>query len=382
MPKDSDISSENLPWRARLVLRRNRILSSKRFQRWASKMPLIGIIARQRAAQQFDLIAGFIYSQIIVAVIEADLLEYLADDLRSLEDIAGHCDLSHAATDRLLRAAKALQIVEEPVKNAWTLGMAGAPLSSNHGAIAMIRHHHLLYRDLADPLALLRDNRQAETHLSAFWTYAAKDKQEDNGKPRSAADYSELMAATQPMVCEQIIGSYDFTRHSRMLDIGGGSGAFAAAVSAVAPDLALGIFDLPDVMPSTQQRLAAMGLAQHVTTHPGSFKTDALPQGYDLITLIRILHDHDDVVVAPLLAKIHSALPSGGRLLIVEPMAQTRGAESMGDGYFGFYLWAMRSGRPRSAAENRQMLINAGFSSISEIKTAQPLITKAMVANK
>lgn len=334
-------------------------------------------MARRRAAHQFNLIAGFIYAQVITAMVETGLLDYLAQDVRSIEDIAAHCQFSHAAADRLMRAARSLQLVESPVDNGWTLGMAGAPLSSNDGAIAMIRHHHLLYQDLADPLALLRDDRQAETNLSAFWTYAAKDND-----ARSAADYSALMAATQPMVCEQIVDGYRFDKHQRMLDIGGGSGAFAAAVHHVAPDLGLGIFDLPDVMPSTHDRLAAMGLTDSVTAHAGSFKTDPLPSGYDLITLIRILHDHDDAVIMPLLAKIHAALPVNGRLLIVEPMAETRGAEAMGDGYFGLYLWAMRSGRPRSATENTQMLKNAGFSKVRNIKTAQPLITKALVADK
>ncbi len=48
--------------------------------------------------------------------------------------------------------------------------------------------------------------------------------------------------------------------------------------------------------------------------------------------------------------RAHDALPPGGTLLIAEPMAGTPGAEAMGDAYFGLYLWAMGSGRPRSAA--------------------------------
>jgi len=63
-------------------------------------------------------------------------------------------------------------------------------------------------------------------------------------------------------------------------------------------------------------------------------------------------------------------------------MAGTRGAEPMGDAYFGFYLWAMGSGRPRSVRENRQMLEKAGFSIIRELRTDLPIIAKALVAVK
>ena len=44
------------------------------------------------------------------------------------------------------------------------------------------------------------------------------------------------------------------------------------------------------------------------------------------------------------------ALPADGTLLLAEPMAGSRGAEPVGDAYFGFYLLAMGSGRPRTRA--------------------------------
>lgn len=328
------------------------------------------------------MIAGFIYSQILLAIVESGLLEFLKSDVHEFDEIAQKTGLSTAATHRLLRAGQSLGLVESPQAGLWTLGEAGAPLSANEGAIAMIRHHHLLYRDLADPLALLSADRTEETALSGFWSYASKGKSKSDCGPEDTNDYSQLMAATQPMVSEQICNSYDFSRHKKMLDIGGGSGGFISAVADFAGDLNFGLFDLPDVIPQARARLTGLGLAERVTLHSGSFKSDPVPQGYDLITLSRILHDHDDADVHALLPKIQEALPAGGRLLIVEPMARTKGAEPMGDAYFGLYLWAMRSGRPRSFSENRQMLVNAGFSEVREVKTSLPIITKALVADK
>ena len=360
-------------WNTRWVLRRNAILGSAAFQRWASRTPLVRGIARRKAAAQFDMIAGFVYAQILAAFVESGLIGFLNGHLRCQSDVAEFIGLSPEATARLLHAGASLQISESPEADLWTLGEAGAALSCNTGAMAMIRHHRLLYKDLTDPLALFTKDRREETALSAYWTYASKDDSQEK-----AADYSELMAATQPMVSQQIIDAYDFSAHRRMLDVGGGSGAFAAAIMQAAPALEVGIFDLPEVIAAAKQRFAL----ERWDLHPGSFKTCALPEGYDLITLSRIAHDHDDEVVQGLLAKIHAALPEGGRLLVVEPLADSPHAKSMGHAYFGLYLWAMGSGRPRTAKELNKMLKAAGFREIKPIHTNLPIITSALVAIK
>ena len=361
----------------RWVLRRNAILGSPGFQRWASRTPIVRMIARRKAAAQFDMIAGFVYAQVLAAFVESDLISYLNGHLRSAPEVAAFTGLAPDAASRLLHAGESLQISESLANYRWTLGEAGAALSCNDGALAMIRHHRLLYRDLTDPLALFAKDRREETALSAYWTYASK-----SGSQEKAADYSELMAATQPMVSQQIIDAYDFKAHRRMLDVGGGSGAFAAAIHETAPALEIGIFDLPEVIEAAKQRFANTPLSANWHYHPGSFKTSKLPEGYDLITLSRILHDHDDDVVQTLLAKIYSALPTGGRLLIIEPMADSPDARPMGHAYFGLYLWAMGSGRPRTAAELQNMLKAAGFANIKQARTALPIITSAIVAIK
>lgn len=369
-----------LTLRSRWVLWRNRVLGSVHFQHWAARNILTRGVARRRAAAQFDLVAGFVYSQILTAFVEADLLSFLRDQLHSDAELAAFTRLSGAAADRLMRAAAALNLAESPQPGWWTLGQAGAELAPNSGAQAMIRHHHLLYTDLTAPLALLQSERRQPTALSRFWTYAAPGQAGDGGK--GVQDYSALMAATQPMVVAEILDRYDFSRHRRLLDIGGGSGMFARTIAAAVPGLELAIFDLPEVVAEAQLRFASAPPPRPIALHPGSFKCDPVPMDHDLMTLVRILHDHDDDVAQNLLRSIFAALPAGGRLLIVEPMADESAAPRMGDAYFGFYLWAMGSGRPRSAAELTAMLGHAGFAAVRRITTAQPLITSALVATK
>ena len=98
------------------------------------------------------------------------------------------------------------------------------------------------------------------------------------------------------------------------------------------------------------------------------------------MSLVRILHDHDDATVRALLRAVRACLPPGGTLLIAEPLAATPGAEPVGDAYFGFYLMAMGRGRPRRAEELAAMLADSGFDRIRSVRTRSPLLTGLLLA--
>ena len=99
------------------------------------------------------------------------------------------------------------------------------------------------------------------------------------------------------------------------------------------------------------------------------------------MTLVRVLHDHDDAKVLQLLRAIRGILPAGGVLLVAEPFAGTPGAQPVGAAYFGFYLQAMGSGRARRAAEIKALLRQAGYPRVRHIETSQPLLTGLMTAS-
>lgn len=348
---------------------RNRVIGSQRFQRLAARSPLLRPVARRRSAMLFDLVAGFVYSQVLQAVVEAGLLEQLGEDPASTAKLAQTCQLGLPAMERLLRAAAALGLVEALGETGWMLGEQGAALRANAGAQAMIRHHRLLYADLAEPLALLRDDRAEPTALSSFWAYGTQGV--------DAGEYSALMAQSQEMVADQVLASGVLDRCEALLDVGGGRAVFASKVRESYPGLRLGVFDLPEVVAQIGTDAAGQALARH----PGDFFKDSIPAGYHWISLVRILHDHDDDRALALLRAIRAALPPEGHLLVAEPMAGARGGERMGDAYFGLYLWAMRSGRPRRPDEIGALLRQAGFSGWRSVPTGLPVITSLIVAN-
>jgi demethylspheroidene O-methyltransferase len=377
-------------WRLRWLNGRNRMLASPAFQRFAMRNFLMRRTARYHANSMFAVITGFVQTKALTAAVDAGLIRRLAEGPATTAELEAVSGLELKALQRLLAAAKAIDLVELAEPDLWVLGQRGAALSSNAGALAMIEHHKIFYDDLADPIAMLKGGR-GQGKLAAFWTYAPAAGRGDpaaedaaswqGGGDGAVAPYSALMAASQPMVAEQVLDAYDFSRHQCLMDVGGGHGGFLAQVAARHPGLAMKLFDLPAVVAGAKAGRGVPGLS-HVALHGGSFRDDPLPQGADVISLVRICHDHDDGVVRALLKKAHAALPPGGRLLIAEPMAGTVGAEVMGDAYFGLYLWAMGSGRPRTAADYVALLAQAGFASAREVVTALPMVTRLVVAQR
>jgi demethylspheroidene O-methyltransferase len=356
-------------WRERWARARNRIVGSADFQRWAGRFPLTRPIARVRSRRLFDLAAGFVWSQWLLAAVESGALEALSRGPAGVAEVAQQSGLSEPMAARMLHALAGLGLAEQVARGRWMLGAGGAELLGAPGVVEMIRHHATLYRDLAEPLALMRGER-AEG-MPGFWDYSAENS-------AAASAYSALMAASQPMVADQLLSAVDVRRWGSVLDVGGGEGAFLGRLANAAPTLRLGLFDLPAVTERARARAERLGFADRLRLFPGSFVHNELPRGFHVITLVRVLHDHDDPVVADLLARCRRALDSGGRLVILEPMSRPGGTA---DPYFGLYLLAMGRGRPRSPAEYTSMLAEAGFRSSrrlrSDLDTAGVVVAEA-----
>ena len=356
----------------------NRCVASPVFRRWAAAFPLTRPIARRRARETFDLVAGFVYSQILYACVKVRLFDILAPAPMSAEALAERLALPLDSTLRLLDAAVALRLVARMSNQRYQLGALGAPLVGNTSITAMVEHHAMLYADLRDPVALLRKGAR-DTELARYWPYAANAGAEGVDAERFAS-YSRLMSASQPLVAEEILAAYPFGRHRCVMDVGGGDGTFLRFVAARTSTLKLMLFDLPPVAERGRALFAAQGLADRVTVHGGNFLTDTLPRGADLVTLIRVLHDHDDESVMRLLKSVRRVLNEGGTVLIAEPMSDIPDAAPVGDAYFGFYLLAMGRGRPRTPQRLAAMLTAAGFVRPEPIPTRIPVQTSLVRA--
>ncbi len=275
-------------------------------------------------------------------------------------------------------AAEALGLLEHRDGDAVGLGRRGATLLDNPGVLAMIRHHAMLYEDLADPVALFRGDRN-DTRMANLWAYALPGDSREIDR-RSVQEYSELMAVSQVMVAEQVLNAVSLRRHASLLDIGGGSGAFAMAAASRWPSLDVTVVDLPPVADIARDRIQKAGLQSRIDIFGADASRDPLPDGFDVVSLVRVLHDHDDEMLRLLLAAARRAIRPGGTLLVAEPMAGEGSAGRLVSAYFNVYLLAMGSGRPRSPEELAGFLREAGFRRVRRRRTAVPMITEVILA--
>ncbi|MFN3231242.1 MAG: methyltransferase [Alphaproteobacteria bacterium] len=356
---------------------RNRLLASQKFQRWASRFPLTRPIANRRARALFDICAGFVYSQVLLTCVRLGLFDLLAEHPKSTQAVSEAVQLPPESTLLLLKAATSLGLVEKIGDGVWGLGPLGLAMRGNPSIAGFVEHHAMLYGDLEDPVALLRGEKQ-DTALGNYWKYAGSP--EARATDEQVARYSTLMANSQEMIADDILDAFDLGHHKCLLDIGGGEGVFLVRALNRFDQLRAILFDLPPVADRALSRFVDAGLDNRAAAIGGSFMTDSLPDGADVISLIRVLHDHHDETVMTVLRAAREALPPGGTLLVGEPMAGVRGARPIGDAYFGFYLLAMGSGRPRSPQEYDAMLRDAGFVDVRQARTARPLLTGLLVA--
>ena len=369
-----------MSWTDRCLAVRDRWLSSPRFQRWASEFPLTRPTARRRARALFDVCAGFVYSQILFACVRLKLFDLLAGGPRTAAEIAQTLGVPLDSTERLLEAAVSLRLLDRRAASRFGLGSLGSALAGNPGVGAMVEHHSLLYADLLDPVALLRGDHEP-TKLAKYWAYAGVD--DPTALPGGqTGDYTTLMASSQSLVADEILDAFPLGKHRCLLDIGGGDGSFLIKAAQRHAHLRLMLFDLPPVARRAAERFDALGLSARARAVGGDFRNAGLPQGADIASLVRVVHDHDDATAAALLRAAYLALPAGGTLLLAEPMMGTPGAEPVGDAYFGFYLLAMGSGRPRTPDTLRALLRGAGFESTRLVRTRQPLQSRLIVAQK
>jgi demethylspheroidene O-methyltransferase len=368
---------------ARLQGWRDRLLLSPAFHRAVFAVPGLRGLARRETRALFDICAGFVYSQVLLACVRLDLFAMLRAGPLSLTEISGRTGLPEASIERLATAAVSLRLLSwrhgDPVSGRHLgLGTLGTAIALDPSIAAMVEHHATLYVDLFDPVALLQPDKP-KTGMSAYWPYTTAER------PASLSDgdvatYTELMATSQRMISAEVVAAYDFTRHRKLLDVGGGNGTFIAAVAKAAPSLDLCLFDLPAVAAIAGQRLAEQGLTGRATAVGGDFYRDPLPGGADIVTLVRVLFDHDDASAVKILRAVHQCLPESGTLLIAEPMSGAAGAGPVMDAYFSFYLLAMGRGRSRSASDFIRLLEEAGFASARLVTPRNPLLVSLIAA--
>lgn len=356
----------------------NRLVAKPGFQAWAHRLPISRGFARRDGAEIFDILQGFVASQVLSALIELGILKRLLDGPDTARAIGHGLSIPADRMGDLLQAGAALGLLKRRQDGQYSIARKGAAILGVPGLEDMIRHNRAFYADMAEPEKLLRG--EGPTQLEQFWPYVFGGKE---GMSSEAAErYSDLMARSQVLVAADTLSLVSFKGIECLLDVGGGSGAFLSAALQKHKSLKAQWMDLPDVASAAKAHFASCDLTDRVSLHPGSFRDEALPTGADAISLIRVLYDHADETVRDLLTKVHDALPPGGRLIISEPMGGGARPERSGDVYFAFYTMAMGTGRARSQASIMELASEAGFTDLKAPKSLRPFVTTVVTGVK
>ena len=165
-----------------------------------------------------------------------------------------------------------------------------------------------------------------------------------------------------PAVVEQI----DLSQVTRVLDVGGGSGAYAMAFVRANAGISATVFDLPDVVPLTRGYIEREGLSQRVTTAPGDYLKDTLGKDFDLVFLSAIIHSNSPQENAELILKCARALRPGGRVVVQDfIMDEERLTPSPGAIFAINMLVGTESGNTYTEAEVSGWMTAAGLSGVS-----------------
>lgn len=269
---------------------------------------------------------GFMGSQALFAALELGLFTTLSEAPCGLDALAGKLYAPAGPLSVLLSTCVALKLLtwdgdryfNSPAAQRFLVQTA----RSYVGDYYLRQVSPLSYPQLPRVRSLLRgEDLTTELDYAHFLDDPKRTEEFVRGQHAGSLGPATLLAR-----------SYDFSGFSRLLDLGGGSGAFAIVAVQRYPTLSAVVFDLPQVVVVTEKIIQESGLTEKITCASGDLRSDPWPTGADLILLSYIVSCYEPQTLRALLARTRAYLPSGGRVLIHD-----------------FALYANRSG-PHNAA--------------------------------
>jgi SAM-dependent methyltransferase len=178
-----------------------------------------------------------------------------------------------------------------------------------------------------------------------------------------------------------VVAALDLTAVRRVLDVGGGSGAYAMEFARVVPGLRAVVFDLPNVLPLTAGYLARAGLADRVALVAGDYDRDDLGRGFDLVFLSAIIHSNSPDANRALIRKGVAALNPHGQLVVQDFIVdETRTGPPFGALFALNMLVGTPAGDTYTESEARQWMTEAGLAGVA--RTDMEFGTNLLVGRK
>jgi 2-polyprenyl-3-methyl-5-hydroxy-6-metoxy-1,4-benzoquinol methylase len=160
---------------------------------------------------------------------------------------------------------------------------------------------------------------------------------------------------------------------TRMLDVGGGSGAYSIAFASAKDNLEVDLLDLAKVIPIAQGHIERAGLAGRIRTRPGDLRADKLGEGYDLVFVSAICHMLSADENKDLLKRCFAALAPKGRVVIQDFILEPDRTAPKSAALFALnMLVGTQAGSTYTEAEYATWLIEAGFQDVRHVRLPGP----------
>ncbi|MBV8083508.1 MAG: ubiquinone/menaquinone biosynthesis protein [Chloroflexi bacterium] len=205
--------------------------------------------------------------------------------------------------------------------------------------------------------ALRLDKRAADSRTSQRWEFGRMT-------PEDAARMNRGMQSHSFPSALGVARHGDFRGVRRLLDVAGGSGCYAMAITAAHPELDATVADLPPVTADTKEYIRRYGFEDRVDTHSFNMFFDPWPSGYDAIFFSNVFHDWDAERCRDLARLAFAALPPGGRIYLHEMLLNDEHDGPLTAALFSLLMCLGTRGKQFSAGDLQMLLGEAGFGPI------------------
>jgi hypothetical protein len=307
------------------------------------------------------------------------LPDRMAEGMRTSAELAAAADLDPAALRRLLAALAEAGVLRQTGDDLFELSQAGECLRSDESDSeygTAVTYDTEVYQSFD---GLLDTVRTGEPALTGRFGGPLYERIGEN--PRLTAGIGTAgSAAPEPRLPSADL----FDGAHTVVDVGGGDGGLLAEALGRDPDLHGVLVELPGAAERARGLLAAAGVLDRVRIAAGSY-FDRIPAGGDLYVLRRVLHNWNDEHVRRVLARVRAAMPSDGRLLVLEQLLpeapDPTGAEAdtgatPPNRIVDLLMLVLMEGRDRTAQEYTTLLLDSGFA----VKSVTPGAIEAIPA--
>jgi SAM-dependent methyltransferase len=318
-----------------------------------------------------DIATAFQRSRPLLTAYELDLFTILNEEERSSEEAASAIGSDPRATDRLMNALVAMGLLAKRDGRFRNTPAAAASLvKGKPGYMAGLAHTNHLWDTWGGLTDVVRHGRPAAT------IGAIDDRGADWLRPFIAAMHWRARQSAG-----EVVGLIDLEGVRRVLDVGGGSGAYAMAFARARRGITAVVFDLPSVVPLTKAYVQAEGLSAEVETAVGDYLRDPLGAGYDLVFMSAVVHSNSPDENRLLVRKAVDALDAGGRLVVVDfLMDEDRSGPPQAALFALNMLVGTRSGDTYTESEVRSWMTEAGLRDVTRVDT--PVGTNIVTGRK